>query len=544
MLNERTRGWLRHLWRKATTEDDWSSAGDPHPWWDRYSLEPILSFPRFDLSESSYALLLMGRKTPAWRHVYTRILDELVRRHTTHWAAVDWLTQIGPDPDRANYPSRYKALIPKDLWGEYDVPGWTANGVEPWGLQPDPIGSDGNLFFRGFFSLLLGIHRAVSGETTWERPFEMTGLEDRTFPWTHSKIATYLSDHWARNPEGPHCENTKVWPYCLSAAGLGLQMTDLTVGTNTHGVYDQWLENTFKTKFLDFDSAGKLRSVGLYHDPLLERTHSQGRAGGLAPAFYVLPQNREMAEFLYRNAVASVGWNRWWLPVLGPTSMPRMFSIAMLLAREFGDHTTERRLTRKLARFENGRHFGEDEFGYFFKFGEAHPRGQESALLMLRELLDGEGEWHRAFNEPDADKFDAPTVVDVDYPKLGLSSAYNDDARATLELETYAATRSEGPAQTRFRVTQLPDSSAVSVHRDGAVYENWTRLGPDSIEIQTDLATHSFRVHTGYHSKAPRKERALEGSGALPSSGPASPRELASAPLSLRSVGLGCPCCA
>ena len=98
-LNERTRGWLRHLWRKATTEDDWSSSGEPHPWWDKYSLEPMLSFPRFDLSESSYALLLMGRKTPAWREVYTRILDELVRRHTTHWAAVDWLTQIGPDPD-------------------------------------------------------------------------------------------------------------------------------------------------------------------------------------------------------------------------------------------------------------------------------------------------------------------------------------------------------------------------------------------------------------------------------------------------------------
>ena len=28
-LNERTRGWLRHLWRKATTEDDWSSRGEP-----------------------------------------------------------------------------------------------------------------------------------------------------------------------------------------------------------------------------------------------------------------------------------------------------------------------------------------------------------------------------------------------------------------------------------------------------------------------------------------------------------------------------------
>jgi hypothetical protein len=553
-LNERTRGWLRHLWRKATTEDDWSSTGDPHPWWDRYSLEPMLSFPRFDLSESSYALLLMGRKTPAWREVYTRILDELVRRHTTHWAAVDWLTQIGPDPDRGNYPKGYRALMPKDLWGDYDAPGWTANGVEPWGLQPDPIGSDGNLFFRGFFTLLLGIHRAVSGETTWERPFDMTGLEDRTFPWTHLKIATYLSDGWAANPEGPHCENTKVWPYCLSAAGLGLQMTDLTAGSNTHGVYDQWLENTFKTRFLDYDSRGNLRSVGLYHDPLLERTHTQPRAAGLAPAFYMLPQNREMAEFLYRNAVSSVGWNRWWLPVLGSTSQPRFFSIGLLLAREFGDHTTERRLARRLARFENGRTFNagggesEDEFGYFFKFDEEYPRGQETAMLMLRELLDGEGEWHRAFNEADAEKFDAPTVVDVEYPKLGLALAYNDETRATLELETYVATRSDAGAATRFRVTQLPDASVASVLRDGAPYENWTRLGSDSIEVGTEVAEHRFEIHTGYHSGAPRRERAATG---LTDNGGASgarsaqlrAMDLATATLALSSPSLGCPCC-
>ena len=225
-LSSEVRGWLRYLWRKAMTPDDWSRDGEPHPWWDRYSLAPMLSFPRFDLSESSYALLLLARKTPAWREVYTRILDELLRRHTTYWAAVDWLTQIGPDPDRARYPKAYKRLIPKDLWGRYDAPGWTANGIEPWGLQPDPIGSTGNLFFRGFFNLMLAIHREVSGEATWDRPFEVTGLDDRTFPWTHRGIADYLSEQWAKTPHGPHCENTKTWPFCLSAAGLGLQLTD------------------------------------------------------------------------------------------------------------------------------------------------------------------------------------------------------------------------------------------------------------------------------------------------------------------------------
>ena len=53
--------------------------------------------------------------------------------------ARDWLTQIGHDPDRASYPDLYRLLIPEHLWGDYDVPGWTANGIEPWGLQMELI---------------------------------------------------------------------------------------------------------------------------------------------------------------------------------------------------------------------------------------------------------------------------------------------------------------------------------------------------------------------------------------------------------------------
>ena len=29
-LGDRARGWLRHLWRKATTPDDWTEDGEPH----------------------------------------------------------------------------------------------------------------------------------------------------------------------------------------------------------------------------------------------------------------------------------------------------------------------------------------------------------------------------------------------------------------------------------------------------------------------------------------------------------------------------------
>jgi hypothetical protein len=292
-LNERSRGWLRHIYRKATTPDDWSRTGEPNKWWDQYSTPPMLNFPRFDLSESSYPLALMADITPAWREVYTQILDELIARHTTFWAAVDWLTQFGNDPKRGDYPPEWKGfLIPDHLWGEYDAPGWTANGIDPWGLQADPIGSDGNLFFRGFLNLMLSIHRYVSGDTKWEQPFPVAGLEDQTFDWTHPRIASFLSDQWEQRPEGPHCENTKIWPFCLSAAGLGLQLTDKVTSTSHHWVFDRWVEEHLKKQYMAFTPDGRMQTMGLYYDPQIDHLQSPNPIMGIAPCWYVLPQDR------------------------------------------------------------------------------------------------------------------------------------------------------------------------------------------------------------------------------------------------------------
>ena len=221
-LDERSVGWLRYLHRKATTPDSWDREGEPHEHWDDTSDPPMLCWHRFDLIDSTYAVALMADITPAWREVYARILDELIFRHTGWWAARDWLTQIGHDPDRANYPDIYRLLIPEHLWGNYDVPGWTANGIEPWGLQMDPIGATGNLFFQGFFLVMLGLHLRTTGDERWNAPFDIVRDGENTFSWFHSAIAEHLHEQWVNAPDGCHCENTKVWPYCLAGAGLGL----------------------------------------------------------------------------------------------------------------------------------------------------------------------------------------------------------------------------------------------------------------------------------------------------------------------------------
>ena len=135
-LNERARGWLRFLFEKATSKDDWTSKGKPNEWWDQYTAPGILSYPRFDLNESTYAIIMMADQTPAWREVYSRIVDELAGRYPTYWGAIDWMTQIGDDPARANYPPQVMALLPPNLRGKYNRVGWVANGIEPYGLSP------------------------------------------------------------------------------------------------------------------------------------------------------------------------------------------------------------------------------------------------------------------------------------------------------------------------------------------------------------------------------------------------------------------------
>ena len=212
-LSERSLGWLRYLSRKVATPDDWSREGHPHPHWDALSDPPMASWHRFDLVDSSYAMGLMARTTPAWREPYVEILDGLIERHTQWWSASDWLTQFGNDPDRANYPDYYRLLIPPDLWGDYDAPGWTANGVEPWGVQMDPIAADGMLFYKGFFLVLLGIRRLVADDDRWNEPFEMLRDGDQAFTWSHSRIASHLAAQWRSVPKGCHCENTKIWPF-------------------------------------------------------------------------------------------------------------------------------------------------------------------------------------------------------------------------------------------------------------------------------------------------------------------------------------------
>ena len=500
-LNNRAQGWLNFLYQKATTPDDWSEDGSPNEWWDQISTAPMCAFPRFDLQESTYAIGLMADRTPAWREIYSEILDEIAERSITYWAAVDWLTQFGHDPDRKNYPEVWRGtLIPEEFWGEYDAPGWTANGVAPWGFHADPIGADGNLFFKGWLNLTQSMHTYVSGYDKWSSPFSVAGAYNSRFEWTQHQLADHLHQQWAKTPMGPHCENTKAWPFCLSAAGLGLMMYDKIFDNNFHSSYSNWLSFT-KDKYYGFNKNGSLEWVTMYFDEINDHHHRTVPTHGLAVSFYAKPQDPQFAELLYRGAINFLGWDNPSIPITNEFMPdPRMFALGLTMSKEFDDQITHERLRKYAEENFEPQFFGvnDSQFGFWFNLGEKWPRGQLSALAMCAEVCEPEA-WESLFNKPNLTKFYSPSIEGVDFPSVSIEKAFHDDRKGKLHFSISDGDKTKTNKKTNIEVFNLPDAKKITVLCDGKEFNEYKILDNSRISINTLVRKHSFEIDTGYY---------------------------------------------
>lgn len=561
--NERTKGWLKYLWEKSTFEDDWGYRADqerpwgirlprgdidwnydgkgPHPMWDQYTSAPLLSYPRFDLADSSYAVMLMADQTPAWREVYTRIMDELATRHTSYWAAIDWNTFIGPSPDRKNYPEATMRQWPERVRGNYDAPGWTANGVEPWGLQPDPIGADGNLFFRGWLNLVLSIYKYVSGDDKWERPWQIAGYENAKFEWTQPKIVERLHQQYIDHPEGPQCENTKIWPFCNSAAGLGIYLSDQLGVTNAHGAFENWIE-FMKDNYMGINNRNEIEWMTMFYDPIADfKVNIPGTAGtGGGTAFYLLPQSTEIATQIYDATANAQGWR-------DPRKEIQPNNLGLVMAKALGDYTAAARLSAAAERASEPRWFGEDsdKFGWWFNYGEPYPRGQGSGQLMMTEIA--ESNWIDVFKVRHLDKYRAPTLEGVDYPNLGVETAWNDKSSGVLHIATYAANRAYAGRQTSWLVSNLPNASEAVVICDGSTVTNVEIIDSNTIRVPSDIAQHQYQIYTGYFGQEivlSKPEAPAVNTVSVAAARRTAEKSVKAAEAVVASGAISCPCCA
>ena len=223
----------------------------------------------------------------------------------------------------------------------------------------------------------------------------------------------------------------------------------------------------------------------------------------LDPMIYLYPQDRAFIEQLYTLSMRLLGWDNPKLPVIDLMNSPLNLATALLMAREFGDSTTEGRLREYVETKLEPRFFGAENARFAFWLGAdtEWPRGQVNAFLMLSECPPGA--WWRVFNKPNLNMHNEPTVCEVDYPVLGIRRAQNDMVRGVLDVETTAATPSRRGTATHFDVKGLPDPANVVVTANDQEFSRWHVSASDSIRIETDVDEHHFRI--AFQTGSPRK---------------------------------------
>ena len=299
---------------------------------------------------------------------------------------------------------------------------------------------------------------------------------------------------------GPHCENTKAWPFCLSAAGLGLMMYDKIFDNNFHSSYSNWLSFT-KDKYYGFNKNGSLEWVTMYFDEINDHHHRTVPTHGLAVSFYAKPQDPQFAELLYRGAINFLGWDNPSIPITNEFMPdPRMFALGLTMSKEFDDQITHERLRKYAEENFEPQFFGinDSQFGFWFNLGEKWPRGQLSALAMCAEVCEPEA-WESLFNKPNLTKFYSPSIEGVDFPSVSIEKAFHDDRKGKLHFSISDGDKTKTNKKTNIEVFNLPDAKEITILCDGKKFNEYKILDNSRISINTQVRKHSFEIDTGYY---------------------------------------------
>jgi len=257
-------------------------------------------------------------------------------------------------------------------------------------------------------------------------------------------------------------------------------------GADHHTAFDAWWEHA-RDNYVSWSPDGTATAIDLYYDPVVDEHVAHGPVGLVVPGWYLAPQRREVAEAGWRLGAMLTG-------ALGdgPISVPNpMMAMPLVqLAGEFADPSAKARIWAAADEpLEPMWDRDAGEFTFGFGLGEEHPRGQWNARAMAGWVCTA-GAWSDVFNQPNLTKFDQPTVVDVDFPRVSLSVARWDGA--ALHLAASPQNTSVRGTRSTVRLTNLGDAAGswALVRPDGEDVP----IAPDgTVELTVDDAP--YRAH-------------------------------------------------
>jgi hypothetical protein len=178
---------------------------------------PTTNWYRFDAIGMAVTFALAARSETFDRDRAGSALDGLCDRLARYHGFNEWLEQTGSDPRRTAYPEGWQGLlIPLEVWGSYDSPGWAGNGRQAVGFEPNPIEAQGAIYYKGFFNFVLGLRAFLGPDRAPTQPIDIVYDDERRFRYSHSEINRVLTQEFAAalhgRSQGLCCEIHKLWP--------------------------------------------------------------------------------------------------------------------------------------------------------------------------------------------------------------------------------------------------------------------------------------------------------------------------------------------
>jgi hypothetical protein len=142
---------------------------------------------------------------------------------------------------------------------------------------------------------------------------------------------------------------------------------------------------------------------------------------------------------------------------------PESATMLLQIAGELADPETKQRIWEAAENsIEPTWNRDTGEFTLGFGLDEPYPRGQLNARAMAGWVCT-EGAWARIFNEPNLRKFEEPTVIGVDFPRVALSEA-SWDGKA-LRLAAHPQNSSIEGTRTIVRITNVASTEGWMMTR-------------------------------------------------------------------------------